>query len=325
MTVSSNTPKWKIVENVVAAIERSLNKVTGTKVIPNAFVLERISSVPRQVDVYLEIPTGPRTLRIGVEVRDEAAPADLPEIEQLITKLKKLDLDYGCIVSRAGFTGTATEEAKRHGIELRTVAQVENPDWWLPSSMTLFLRKVELLHMQVNFHPAEYEKVQPLVTSVKASDLVLNLPNGTSHTLPDFIKGQGIQAINRPELSHLRDQDTFAVNFLFTDLMNGATLACPSGNMPLPQSVDAHFKIHVNVESVELTAYEGSEGINAFTGISNAWGKQLTMVSKLQDDGSRILSFTMDDPRPSKTAIPRREEPAEPVAPLDPGPLGSSG
>lgn len=316
MTVSSNTPKWKIVENVVTAIERSLNNVPGTKVIPNASVLERISSVPRQVDVYLEIPTGPRTLRIGVEVRDEAAPADLPEIEQLITKLKKLDLDYGCVVSRAGFTGTAIDEAKRQGIELRTVAQVEKPDWWLPSAMTLFFRKVELLHMQVNFHPHEFEAVQPLVASVKASDLVLNLPNGASHTLPDFIKGQGVQAINRPELSHLKDQDTFTVNFLFTGL-NGATLVYPGGSIPLPQSVDALFKFHAQTESVELTAYEGSEGINAFTGISNAWGKQLTMVAKLQADGSRTLSFTMDDPKPSKTAIPRRGETAEQDVPPD--------
>lgn len=316
MTVSSNTPKWKRVENVVAAIEKSLNNVPGTKVIPNASVLERISSVPRQVDVYLEIPTGPRTLRIGVEVRDEVAPADLPEIEQLITKLKKLDLDYGCIVARAGFTGTAIDEAKRYGVELRTVAQVEIPDWWIPSAMTLFLRKLELLHMQVNFRPDEFEAVQPLVTSVKSSDLVLNLPNGASHTLPDIIKGHGLQAIQLPELSHLKDQDTFTVNILFNDL-HGATLVYPSGSIPLPQSVDALFKIHTQIESVELTAYEWSQGINAFTGISNAWGKQLTVVAKLQDDGSRTMSFTMDDPKPSKTAISRRGEAAKQDVPPD--------
>ncbi len=136
MSGSDNTPKWKIMENVVAAIERSLNIVPGTKVIPNASVPERISGVPRQLDVYLEIPTGPRTLRVGVEVKDEAAPANLPEIEQLITKLKKLDLDFGCIVSRAGFTEMASDEAKRQGIELRTLAQIERPNWWFPSAMT---------------------------------------------------------------------------------------------------------------------------------------------------------------------------------------------
>ena len=115
MTNSGSPPKWKVLENIVAAIERSLNSVPGTRVIPNASVPERISVVPRQVDVYVEIPTGPRMLRIGVEVRDKSVPSDLPEVEQLIAKLKKLDLDFGCIVSRAGFTKTAKEEAKRNG------------------------------------------------------------------------------------------------------------------------------------------------------------------------------------------------------------------
>src|SRR2546422_202002 len=134
---SPGTPKWKIVENVVTAIERSLNTVEGAKVIPNASIRERISGVARQVDVYVEIPTGPRILRVGVEVRDESVPVDLPEIEQLITKLKKLDVDYGCVVSRAGFTATATAEADRYGVETRTIAEVENPDWWLATSILL--------------------------------------------------------------------------------------------------------------------------------------------------------------------------------------------
>lgn len=316
MTGSVDPPKWKMVENVVAAIERSLNQVPGTKVIPNASVLERVSSVPRQVDVYLEIPTGPRTLRIGVEVRDEAATADLPEIEQLITKLKKLDLDYGCIVSSAGFTRTATDEAKRNGIELRTVAQIESPNWWLQTAMALYLRQVELLHLQVNFSHEELESAQAMLASTDAVDLVLTLPNGQSGTLSDYIKGQGIEAINRPELLNLKDQDTFAINLVFEDF-EGATLVCPQGGLPMPQSVHALYRYHERIESVKLTAYEGPEGINAFTGISNTWGKQLTVVAKLQPDGSRTLSFTMDDPRPSKTAIPPRGRKAERDVPPD--------
>jgi hypothetical protein len=86
-------PKWRLLENVVTAIERSLNTVVGTKVIPNASVPERISGVLRQVDVYVEIPTGPRHLRIGVEVRDESAPLDIVDVEQLVGKLNKLDVD----------------------------------------------------------------------------------------------------------------------------------------------------------------------------------------------------------------------------------------
>ncbi len=56
---TSTPPKWKLVENVVTAIERSLNAVADTKVIPNASVPELIGEVSRQVDVYIESPTGP--------------------------------------------------------------------------------------------------------------------------------------------------------------------------------------------------------------------------------------------------------------------------
>lgn len=93
---SLDQPKWKVVENVVAAIERSLTGVQGAKVIANASIQERVSGIPRQVDVCVEIPTGPRVLRVGLEVRDTAAVLDLPDVEQLIAKLKKLDIDYGC-------------------------------------------------------------------------------------------------------------------------------------------------------------------------------------------------------------------------------------
>lgn len=316
MTVSGNPPKWKIVENAVAAIERSLNSVPGTKVTPNASVIERVSGIARQVDVYLEVPTGPRTLRIGVEVRDEAVPVDLPEIEQLVTKLKKLDLDYGCIVSRAGFTATAAEEAKRQGIELRTIAQIENPNWWLATTMTLCRRFAELLHVQVNFRPEEYESATALLSASDASDLILTLPNGESRTLPDYIAAQGVEAMNRPELAHLKDQDTFVVNILFGDL-HGATLTSTKARLPLPQSVYAVYRYHYRIEAVELTAYEEPEGINAFTGISNSWGKQVTIVAKLEADGSRTLYFTTDDPKPSKTKIPPRGQAAEPVVPPD--------
>lgn len=306
---TSDTPKWKIVENVVAAIERSLNAVAGAKVIPNASIQERISGVPRQVDVYVEIPTGPRVLRVGVEVRDKSSPVDLPEVEQLIAKLKKLDIDYGCVVSRAGFSATAKEEADRNGIELRTIAEVEHPDWWLASAMFLNLRQVELLHFQLNFRPDELPHVTPLLAGATGTDLELTLANGEVTTLNAFVVAHGIRTIDRPELAHLTDQDTFNVIIDFSDL-SGANVKCPQGPVPLPQNVYAHYRLHHRVEAVSLSAYEG-QGVTAFTGVSSNWKKQITLVTKLNPDGTRSISITMDDPASQKTPIGRRGENAE--------------
>jgi restriction endonuclease len=302
---SSDTPKWKTVENVIAAIEGSVNTVPGAKVIPNASIRERISGVARQVDVYVEIPTGPRILRVGVEVRDESVPVDLPEVEQLITKLKKLDLDYGCVVSRAGFTATAAAEADRNGIETRTIAQIENPDWWLASSILLNHRQVELIHFQLNFRTEELPDVTPLLAGATATDLQIVLATGEVVVLHNFVAGHGTQAVNRPELSTLKDQDTFVLTIDFREL-TGASLKSQRGAVPLPQDVYALFRFSERVESVKLAAYEGPDGINAFTGISSSLKKQLTLVTKLNTDGTRSISFTANDPKPQKTMISRR-------------------
>jgi Restriction endonuclease len=303
---TSMPPKWKLVENVVTAIERSLNTVAGTNVIPNASVPERISGLPRQVDVYVEIPTGPRILRIGVEVRDKTSPLDLPEVEQLVAKIQKLDLDYGCIVSRAGYTASAKEEAERNGIELRTVTDIDNPNWWLASAMMLELRQVELVRWQVNFRTEELPRVTELLAGVEGTEVEMTLANGESGTLHAFIVAQGLRAVDRPELAALKDQDTFTVQIDFSQLQ-GASLTSPRGPVPLPQNVYALYRLHHRIESVKLVAYEGPEGVNAFTGVSSSWGKQVTLVTKLQEDGARSLSFTADDPRPPTRKIGPRK------------------
>jgi hypothetical protein len=303
-------PKWKIVENVVAAIERSLNGVPDAKVIANASIQERATGTPRQVDVYVEIPTGPRLLRIGVEVRDKATPLDLPEVEQLIAKLKKLDVDYGRIVSRVGFSATAKQEADRNGIELRTIEEVENLDWWRASTMLLSLRQVELLHFQMNFRSEELPHVTQLLAGFTGADLQITLPTGDGGSFAAFVGAQGIPMIDRPELGHLKDQDTFTATIDLSSLTT-ATLRCPRGQVPLPQTVNALYRFHHRLEAVRLAAYEAYHGVNAFTGVSSNWNKQITLVAKLNPDGTRTVSFAADDPAPPPTRIHRRGHDAE--------------
>ncbi len=306
MTISS-TPKWKLAENVVAAIERSLNAVQGARVISNTSIPERISGVARQVDVYVEIPTGPRNLRVGVEVRDKTSPLDLPEIEQLIAKLNKLDVDYGCVVSRSGFTENAREEALRGGVELRTLAEVRSPDWWLLSAMSLGIRQVQLVRFQINFQPEELPQVTSLLAGAAGTDLKFILPNGETTTLNAFVEAYGLRAIDEPQLAHLTDQETFGVTMDFRDL-KGASIECARGSVPLPQSVFALYRLHHRVESVNLASYEGEQGVNAFTGVSSNWNKQITLVTKLHPDGRRSLYLATDDPTAPKTVIGHRRD-----------------
>ena len=57
---------------------------------------------------------------------------------------------------------------------------------------------------------------------------------------------------------------------------------------------------------MNLSAYKGAQDVNAFTGIADSLGKQVTLVTKLQQDGGRSLSFTFEDTTPVKTKVGMR-------------------
>lgn len=304
---NSKVPKWKITENVVAAIERSVNSIQGAKVIPNASIPERISRVQRQVDVYVEIPTESQALRFGIEVRDESVPVDLPEIEGLIAKLKKLDIDRGCIISRKGFTTTAKGDAERNGIELRTVSEIEYPGWWGAKEIHTNIRQAEPVNIRLNYPREELDGIQVSLKGLTTKDSELVLPSGKSITMDVFLRRLGLAALNRSDIVHLPNEGTFVVRFEFTG-RRGFSLKSSLGPIPLPESLDVLYRLHLRSESVSLTSYESSQGIQAFTGLSTDRKKQMTLVAKLQSDGSRYISFMIHNPFPPKTIIPPRTE-----------------
>ncbi len=68
------------------------------------------------------------------------------------------------------------------------------------------------------------------------------------------------------------------------------------------EAIDSHFL----AKDVNLTAYQRSlqsDQAQAFTGISSTWGKQVTFVSQLNQDGTRKISVTADDPTPPASKI----------------------
>jgi hypothetical protein len=70
----------------------------------------------RQVDVFVQCPSGPRTFAIGIDVKDTKSPLDIEDMEQLWAKASTLTVDRYVVVSTGGFTSQAREEAERHGV-----------------------------------------------------------------------------------------------------------------------------------------------------------------------------------------------------------------
>ena len=296
------TKKWQVLEGVVAAIERSLNAVRGTRVIPNAAVPMRGRSATRQVDVLVEIPTGRRTLRIGVEVRCFATPLDVTHVEQLGAKLSKLDLDRGCVVSASGFTEEARSEALRCNLETRTVAEVGLPDWWLATSMQVQFPK--LLTCRLDYPPELVEELAPKIDGVKLDDAMVITPSDP----PCSIRSLVHQTIaGRLQIEGRHNQDMIKVRIL-VDLPDGSYLRLPSGDLPLPASI--HAVVEVCTESAPVSAYCVSDQVSAFTAVVLD-DKQLTLMVELQPDGTRKVTGSYGDAAPKVTRVRsvEREQP----------------
>lgn len=294
--------KWQLLEGVVAAIERSLSAVPGTKVIPNAAVPVRGSRKTRQVDVLVEIPTGPRRIRVGVEVRNKRAPLDVTQVEQLAAKLSKLDLDRGCVVASSGFTTEGRQEAVRYGIELRTVAEIAAPNWWLPTSFQFRRRRVECFYWRLNYPPDQLDQVRKALAG-SSKDLYLVIPTEKPKLLRSVVAAQGRAAVdNHSELQDLRDQDEFKLTIEMR-LPEGSLLRCPSGQLPIPVTISAAYRFHHQIEQVPISAYEMGDSINAFSGVSAIDNKQLTVIFKPQNHGKRRIFVSFTDAAPKRTRI----------------------
>lgn len=140
-------PRWKVVENAVAAIQAAHGQSGQWTVTPNAMVRERVSGKRRQVDAFLECPSGPTVFRVAIDVKDKGQPLDIQIVEQLCAKGEKLDVDRYVIVSTSGFAGPARSEAERQGVELATVELASETAFFQLAHLTsrrIVLTKIDL-------------------------------------------------------------------------------------------------------------------------------------------------------------------------------------
>jgi hypothetical protein len=293
-------------------MERSVVGIPGAVVTANVSIREVITGTPRQVDVLVEVPTGNRVLRVGVEVRDRNSPMDLPGVEQLVEKLGKLELDRGCIVSRSGFTADAAEAARMKGIETRTIAEIERPDWWQVPNFSWHTRRLELLSARLDFADSgDVDRARGVLGGIDATPIVVADEQGVPVPLLGVLRS-AMQA----ELSSgfdLADGQAFTFDLDLRPLAD-RRWASPNGDLPAPTRAICEVRVHVDVEAVELTTFGGPDGVIAFAGVSAALDRQVTIVAVEGPDGGHRLSVTMDSPK-NTPAGPALIDPARPSGP----------
>ncbi len=128
--------------------QQSIDNATVSE---SKMLIDRVSGVAREVDVYIESEVGGHSIGISIECRDRNRRADVTWVESMKAKHERLPTNRLVLVSRSGFTLEATKYSASFGIEIltlnentaNTVNQIFNnlKSLWL-KSFTLFAEKV---------------------------------------------------------------------------------------------------------------------------------------------------------------------------------------
>jgi hypothetical protein len=80
----------------------------------------------RQVDVSVRFQQGSYEFLVVIECRDTGRKLEVEAVDAFVTKLRALRANKGVIVSSTGFQSGAKSVAQEHGVDLFTLAEVED-------------------------------------------------------------------------------------------------------------------------------------------------------------------------------------------------------
>lgn len=95
-------------------------KVTESKLLKN-----RLTGQEREVDICIESTMASHPVTISIECTDRKRRADVTWVEQMRAKHEDLPSDVLVLVSKSGFTPRAEQTARKRGIEILAVEQVD--------------------------------------------------------------------------------------------------------------------------------------------------------------------------------------------------------
>jgi Restriction endonuclease len=137
------TPKWQILENVVATWEQIRQRMPGAITVTQRAQVSTTwdDTVRRDIDVLVEARVGERRIRIGIEVKDHGRPLDVGDLGQIVDLANDVHLDHYCVVSASGYTKDAEKKARHEGIELMTIQESVASNFWASRSGAIAFKR----------------------------------------------------------------------------------------------------------------------------------------------------------------------------------------
>ncbi len=122
-----NDPQWRKFEQLIARIEADAGP-QGFAVKSPDRVRCKLTGRLREVDATIRTKAGTAELLITIECRRRTKVQDVTWLEQLATKRSSIGADHTIAVSHSGFSSEATAVARRLGITLRRIEDVQAKD-----------------------------------------------------------------------------------------------------------------------------------------------------------------------------------------------------
>jgi hypothetical protein len=117
-------------DNLELLVQRIQKQLAPTaEVLHNVHLPGRISNTDRQIDVLVRQKIGQYEMLIIIDAKDHARPVDLPGVEQFTVVIKDVGAHRGVLVSPRGFTESAKNTARAHGIDLYSPVDTEPHKW----------------------------------------------------------------------------------------------------------------------------------------------------------------------------------------------------
>ena len=300
--------KWQIVENVVAALERIKATVPGTRV--EQKVLLPCLGDPldsREIDVLVTIPASGRTLRIGLDVKDEGRALSTEGLGTLVEKRDETGLENYCVVTTAGFSAAAERKAKRKGVHLMHLEEFTVSDVWT-GPLGHKVRRTEVGHVQFRFlFSAEtleecHDRLEATIARSTAENTALH-DLGGGLTLRSWINGQLTQeAMTR--LDGAADGDYIVPIMVATQTCTRLTV--DGVDLPAPEEIECVIEATCATETLPEFRFRLGP-IELSTVATELWGeqKQLTIAMVPSGDGGSKIVFAHGPATPARSPVTR--------------------
>jgi hypothetical protein len=147
------------------------NLADGAKVTESKLMRDRLTGRYREVDVVIEGRVGQQPVVVSLECRDHKRVADVSWVDAMKAKHERLDTNALLLASRMGFTPEAKDVAKKYGLELFSLQDLDAAD--IPA----LLGKAGSLWMKLISLTAQKVRIRVADAGGLASEVVVTSPD----------------------------------------------------------------------------------------------------------------------------------------------------